>query len=148
MLVVWLGKLPHAKPLHIQRQHAALHLVNAERLLIAGDFADRVMAVDGEQHGHLGRGHVRLIEQRGNPEAGHGFVAEFADVVAGAAGDGFEPLNLRGRRVPAGGLTAQDDALQDVLAQAIGVAGPVFGRGERRHLRHPRLDVVLDFAQH
>ena len=121
-------ELAHAEPFDVQRDDAALGQIDAADLLVVGGLACAVVAVDVEEDGHFAVELRRLVEQGGNPQAGERLVAQFLDLVALAAVDRLEPLDLALGIAPFGRFAAEDDVLQHVLADLIGIFQPSFRR--------------------
>ena len=69
-----IGKLPHANPLGVQHNHAALNEVDAAELFVISRLAGACVPVDVHDHGHLALQLKRLVQQRRNPPTGHGLV--------------------------------------------------------------------------
>src|SRR5690606_20381292 len=64
------AKLPHADPLDVQGEHAALRLIQAADLLVRRGLSDGIVPVDVEDDGDLSLERRRLVEERGDPQAG------------------------------------------------------------------------------
>ena len=141
-------QLSHAQPLDIQGQHAALGLIDTADLFVVDRFSWRAhVAIDVKDHGHFAGEFLGHIEQRGDPHARHGLEAEFLNVVARTAGQGFQPLDFCWAVAPVGGLAAEDHAIEDRGPQAIRLGIPLGGRLDRRHGRHADFAVMLHFQQ-
>ena len=133
------GELPHADPLDVQRDHATLGLVDTAQLFVVRRLALAVVAVDVEHDGAFAGKFGRLVKQRGNPPAGHGFKSQFADAVPRQSFDRVAPLHSKRRVPPLGRLAAKDHFVENVSA-ILAVLGLPFGGGAHaRHVRHTRL---------
>ena len=55
------SELPHADPFHIQRDHAALGLINAAELLVIRRLARARVPVDIQHHRHFPLQFQRLV---------------------------------------------------------------------------------------
>ena len=65
------SELPHADPFYIQRDHAALGLVNAAKLLVIRRLARARVSVDIQHHRHSTLQLQWLVQQCRNPPSRH-----------------------------------------------------------------------------
>ena len=126
------AQLPHAEPLQVQHQHAALGQVDRAELLVLDGLALGRVTVDVHGQRNSSGQIVGQIEQAGNPHAGQAFVAKLADSIARSAGDRIQPLDAARSLAPAGRRTAKHDLFEHVAAQPGRIALPVVEVGEMR----------------
>ena len=147
VIVAGTAQLPHAEPLDVEGEHAALGEVDAAELFVVGGFAVAVVAVDIEDDGDGAGEIIRLVEESGNPETGQGFVAQFADVITRTARNGVEPFHAQLGVAPGAGLAAEDDFLERVAAQFAGDLLPLAFGMRGVEAREAAFDVVLDLGE-
>src|SRR5690606_31497100 len=110
------AKLPHADPLDVQGEHAALRLIQAADLLVHRGLSDGIVPVDVEDDGDLALERRRLVEERGDPQAGQRLEAKLSDAYTGSTIYRLDPLGPPLRLPPPLRLALQHSSFQNDTA--------------------------------
>ena len=130
------GELPHADPFHIQRDHAALGLVDAAELFVICRLACASVPVDIQYYRHFSLQLQRLVQQCRNPPPRHRLEFQFFNPVSGQIFNRLAPFNPQRGISPFRRATAKHHAIQHLLANGRGLGLPFLGRAHSRHVRH------------
>jgi hypothetical protein len=136
-----------ADPFQIERHHATQGLVDAEGLFEFHRLAAGVpVAHHIEDSGYFALQIFWFVEERGRIEAGHNLVAKFSQAIAFARRQVAKVFELRSHGYPFLGPAVEDNVVEHVLTQAIGLFCPLLRGGRRGELRGVAEDVLLQLV--